>query len=287
MSVSKQMMRTLAVCLAIGLMATVAVAQPAGGGPGGGRGGRGGRGFGGFGFGGPGRGGFGIDSLTLLMNEKVHEDLKLEPEQLASIQEISDASRDEQEKRRAEFGDIRDLPEDERRAAFEKMREAGEKSREETTKKINEVLNEDQQKRLDQISIQVRGTNALLDEKVQEKLGIEGDQKEKLDAAQEENGQAMRAAFEDMGPDADPEDRRAKVEELRKSAEEKLTAVLTDEQKTKFDEMKGEKIELTMQDFFRGRGGPGGGGFGPGGPGGPGGGGGRRGGGRGGDRGDN
>jgi hypothetical protein len=107
----------------------------------------------------------------------------------------------------------------------------------------------------------------LLDEKVQEKLGLDDDQKGKLTEAQEKNMEAMGAAMQELGFDAEPEARREKMTELRKTSEENLMGVLTDEQKSTFEELKGEKIELTMEDFFRGRGGRGGG---PGGPGGEG-----------------
>jgi Spy/CpxP family protein refolding chaperone len=270
MLVSKQLVRTLTVCAVVCLMATSALAQPPGG-QGGGRGGRGGggRGFGG-GFGGMGMGGMGmVDSMALLRNEKVQEDLKLEPEQGLEIQKIEDAAREAREARGGDFGNFRDLSEEERQERFAEMRKEMEKTRAENEEKINKVLTEDQQKRLSQISIQVRGASALMDEKVQEKLGMNDDQKAKLTEAQEKNMEAMGAAMQELGRDAEPEARREKMAELRKTSEENIMDVLTAEQKTTFEEMKGEKIELTMEDF-RGRGGRGGG---PGGPGGPGGGG--------------
>lgn len=274
MLVSKQLLRTLTVCALVCLMASAAMAQGQGGGGRGGRGG--GRGFGGpggfGGFGGPGGGmGMGIDSMALLRNEKVQEALALKPEQGVEIQAIEDEAREAREARRGNFEDFRDLSDDERQKRFEEMRKEMEKTRAENEEKINKVLTEEQQTRLSEISIQVRGVSALMDEKVQEKLGFDDAQKEKLQAAQQKNMEDMRAAMAELGPDADREARREKMASLRTASEENILGVLSDEQKETFEKMKGEKIDLAMEDFRRGPGGPGG----PGGAGGPGGGGGR------------
>jgi hypothetical protein len=73
--------------------------------------------------------------------------------------------------------------------------------------------------------------------------------------------------------DADRQAAFQKMAELRRAADEKTLAVLTDEQRQQFDSMQGEKFEgidelRRPRGFGGGRGGPGG----PGGRGGPGGG---------------
>lgn len=263
MFVRNSVVRTFAVCAAVALMATVAVAQPPGGG--GRRGGRGpgGGGFGGFGFGGPGGPGGGMDSVALLRIEKVQEELKLDLEQGQKIQDISAAAREAQ---RSAFEGFRDLSDDER----EKARDEMSKQREQTEDQIQAVLTDDQRARLKQISLQLRGANALLDEKVAEEVGLGAGQKEELQAAQEENMTAMREAMEAARGEGGGgfEGMREKMAELRTKADAKLLAVLTDDQAKKFEEMKGDKVDISPEDLFRGRGGRGSGAGGPGGPGG-------------------
>jgi hypothetical protein len=59
--------------------------------------------------------------------------------------------------------------------------------------------------------------------------------------------------------DISREERREKFRALSDTANEKLLGVLTDEQKTQFDKMKGQEIDIDPSSLF-GRGGGGGGG---------------------------
>ena len=296
-------LRQAAFCSLMTLLVTsVLQAQPPGGGgqppQEGGRqrgGGRGfGGGFGGFG-GGPG-GGFRIDRATLLGNDKVREELKIEEAQAATIEAALEAFREERNNSpRLDRDAIQKMTEEERTVAFEKSR----KEREELSKKTDEVLNAlletPQTKRLDEISFQVRMNMSALAtlkaDDIKEKLSITEEQVAGLTKAEETIAAEAQKAREERqaggaggpgggGPGGfDP----AAFQAMFKAAQEKSTeaamAVLTDAQKASIEEMKGAAFELDMMSLMGGRGGPGGGRGGPGG-GGPGGGGGRPGGGR-------
>jgi hypothetical protein len=143
---------------------------------------------------------------------------------------------------------------DEQRAQFEKQQ--AERAREERAK-LADVLLPNQLKRLNEIYVQQAGANALFDEEIAKELGINDAQKSKLTATrtanQESMGAQMREIFQGGG---DRDASRAKIDEIRKANDAKLLAVLTPDQQTKFEQMKGKPFTMPEN---AGRGGPPGG----------------------------
>jgi len=255
-------------------VASMAQAQPGGGQRGGGFGG-----FGGFGG--------GSSRMGLLRIEAVQKELGLTEDQIASIRKLQDELRPMgrggrggggeggQPRRGGRRGggnnpDVRvDGPDrffvqaqpgrpqisDEDRARFrEEAAARAKKEREELAK----ILKPEQLKRLTEIYIQQAGVAALNDADIAEKLKISDDQKEKMSKVREEQQTAMRELFaggRDGG--GDREGLRAKMEESRKKTEEKILAVLNDDQKKQFEEMKGKKFDMP-ENAGRGPGGRGG-----------------------------
>ena len=233
-------------CSLLGLMALAVAAGSVGAQEEGGRRGRGG--FGRGGFGGPG-GGFGSE-LGLLNIEQVQKEIELVDDQKEQVRKLNE---EQQTAMREAFAGFRDLSEDERRKRGEELRGKMEAQQKEVRAKLDEILLPHQSERLKQISIQVRGTSALADPAVAEELGLTEDQKQKI----RQVGEEMRASFQG----GNREGGRERFEAMRKEAEEKTLAVLTAEQKTKLEQMKGEAFELDRSQLFgrRGPGGPGGG----------------------------
>jgi Spy/CpxP family protein refolding chaperone len=239
------MQRNLSLALALAAIVLAAAADSANAQGGGGRG-RGGRGF-----------GFGRTNhqIALAALPEVETELKLTDEQKTQIADLSD-----------EF-------DDERRDAFggggggggggfgggEEGRAARAKLNADYAAKLNEMLEEPQQKRLQEIYVQVNGTPALLDDAIVTALKITDEQKDDLNAALDDQRQAMMDAFQDFR-DMTPEERTEELAALNKERDDALLAVLTDEQKTQFEAMKGEKIDIDMSQLRRGFGGRGGGG---------------------------
>ena len=252
-----------------------------GGGPGGRGGGPGGfgGGFGGFGGGPGGFGGMQTDpTLGLLQIPEVRAELDLFPDQEAALAKLNEQRGETLRGGGIDFRGLRDASEEERREAFQKMAEQRQEAEKKLREQLEEVLLPDQMERLEQIGIQVQGVQALQTEKVAGALKITDAQKQKFDEVRESMGRKMREAFQD----GNRENMRQIFADMQAESEEEILAVLTSEQKSQFDEMKGEPFEMPERRGF-GRGGPGGPGFGgPGGGGPPGGG---RFGGRGGDRG--
>jgi hypothetical protein len=210
----------------------------------GGRRGRGGRG------GGLGRGGMmRMTAAMLIGSEQVQKELELADEQKAEIKKLTDEM---QEQNRAAFAGLRDLSDEERRAKFEEMAKEGAARAAEAKKKIDEVLLPEQRERLDQILVQVQGTQALATEAVATKLSLTDEQKKKIEEAQEAQGEKMRELFQ-AGRDGGG---REAMQKLQEETNEKINAVLTDEQKQKLTEIKGKAFEFDRSQL-RGLGGGG------------------------------
>lgn len=271
----------------------------------GGRGDRQGRGGGRGGFGMMGGGMMGgmmaprIDRATLLSNDKVRTELKIEEAQAATIDAALDAYREERNSApRPDRDAFQNMSEEERTKFFTDMQ----KQREELSKKTDTVLNalleEGQIKRLDQIAVQARlqmgALQALMADDMKTALTITEEQVGKLKEIETKAQEDIQKMMEEMRANFQPggggpggggfEGMREKMETGRKAVTDSAMAVLTDAQKSKLEEMKGAAFEMDARSLMGGRGGFGGGG--PGGPGGgPGGQGGRGGRGQGGGRG--
>lgn len=258
--------------VALGLMTFLAAdlqaQRPGGqGGQGGGfRGGQGGGARGGFqggmgGFGGGMRGGS-SNVMSLLRIEAVQTELEISPAQKEAIEKLSEQGRGE----RPDFGNFREMSEEERREMFEKMRKQAEERAKEMEAQLEEVLLPQQIERLEQISLQLRGVQALGDPKVAGKLGITEAQKKELEEARDSLGEKMRDRMREMfqGGGGPQGDLREAMTNMREEMEKEILGVLTKSQQEKFEELKGEKFEMP-ENMGRGgrgnfgRGGPGGG----------------------------
>ena len=237
-------------------------------------------GFGGFGGS---RGGFGggvrYDRSRLLTLQQVRDELKIEEGQAALIDAAVEAFREEQGSAgRPDRDAFQNMSEEERRRVIEKMQ----KDREASTKKNDEVLtallDETQNERLNQITLQLRLSSglaaALRDDDLRKALKISDEQVAKLDAAEEESRNAMREMMEGLrgsrnggdggrppgGGRPDPaafEQMRERMSEAREKATTAVMAVLTDGQQTQLEGMKGAPFELDRRAMMR-RGAPGG-----------------------------
>jgi Spy/CpxP family protein refolding chaperone len=257
--------RTVIVLSAAALLCLASVAvsqQPGGRRPGG---------FSGA-FGGTGR-------LSLVSIEAVQKELGLEPAQIEAIQKLRDELRPMRDggkgrpgnrgktkapeasnrvpadwyfvQAQAQPGRFQPTPEQ-----LEELRkQAAERTKLEKTK-LAEILLPNQMKRLNEIYIQQLGTRAFEDVDVVAELKITDEQKASLAKVREESRAQMSELFAG-GAGGDREARQAKLAEARKATEEKTLAVLTADQKTKFEELKGKPFEMP-ENAGRGPGGPGG-----------------------------
>jgi hypothetical protein len=219
--------------------------------------GRGGRGGGGGRFG-------AVTELGLLNVEAVQKELELLDDQIAKIGDLTESLRGQG--RRGDRPDFQDLSDEQRQQFFEQRRKEAEEMASKAKAELKNILLDDQLVRLQQIYIQAAGSQALVDADVAAKLGLSEDQKSKIATARQEAQAGMRDQMRELFQSDNREAAQAKIAELRKSADEKVLALLTDEQKQQFESMKGSAFELPPGALFGGRGGGGrfgGGGDGP------------------------
>jgi hypothetical protein len=183
---------------------------------------------------GPGRGGFGGfgGGTMLLTNKSVQEELKVDADQAAKLEELS-------AKNRENFGALRDLSQEERR---EKMRSINA----ENEKAIEGILKPEQVTRLHQIENQNGGATALLSDRNVAKLKLTDDQKKKIQDINASSFQKMGDLREQFQNDR--EGAMKKMQEIRAEVNKEALAVLTDDQKKTWeDELTGKPFEIKLE----------------------------------------
>lgn len=218
-------------------------------------GGRGG--FTGIGMSGPGA------AVMLLAIPEVRTELNLSEEQVGLLDDLrADYTREVQNVigPQPDFQAFLELSDEERRKRTEeiaaKMLAVAEKAEE----SIKMVLDEKQVPRLEQLKLQREGTAALLRDDVATKLGLSAEQRTKLDGIQKSGQIDFRSAFQSGQSRDELQKVFADMREKRTKANADMLAVMTADQKTKWDQMQGKKFEFPQMEFgqFGGRGGPGG-----------------------------
>jgi len=187
-----------------------------------------GRGFGMFG------GGMGY---ALVGNKSVQQELKLSDEQTQKATKLAEDLRAKATEK------MEGLSQEERRG--EKGREVRQAINEEAKTAVKECLKPEQLARLDQIILQQRGLQAFNDPKIQEKLGLNDEQKSKVKELADDTQAKMREIFQES-----QNDRAAampKMAALRKESMEKAVGVLTDGQKKTWKELTGEPFEVKFE----------------------------------------
>lgn len=197
-----------------------------------------------------GRGGFRMGYAMLIQNEKVQEELALSADQKEKVTALRE------EFRGAGGGNFRDLSEEEREKRRTEMRQRTD----EQNKKVEAILSADQNRRLKEISLWLRGHAALGDEEVARELSLSDEQKEQVKTIEEESGKQMAALFGGGrgrggegggGGEGGRGANREKMAQIQKDTDEEYLAVLTPEQKSKFEQMKGAKPAIEREDLFR------------------------------------
>jgi len=195
----------------------------------------------------------GAGNLVMLLGRpEVRTEIKLMPDQVEGLRKMAERLRPE----RPDF-DFRSAT-DQQRSAFMAQMQAQQAERAADAKaQLEELLMPEQFERLEQIALQAQGAMALMNPEVAEKLGLTKEVTEAMGKDATANQEKVREMVQAMMRDRDREAAgamREKMEEVRKELDTKLVAHLSDEQKTKFEEMKGEPFELAPM-TFGGRGG--------------------------------
>jgi len=196
-------------------------------------------------------GGFGQTGPAQLINSKtVQGDLKATEEQVTKLKEWAKAWVTKSEEMRREK--MKEVPQEER---FQKGAAIQAEINKEAYTEIGKVLDEKQVKRLKQIELQMAGTRAYSQKDVAEALKITEEQvgkireigtaslKDRQELAEEYGISFGKGGGTKLEGDKLKEYQK-KSEAINKDVATKTEAVLTDEQKKKFEEMIGEKVDL-------------------------------------------
>lgn len=199
------------VCVAVCLMSSTAFAQR-----GGGRGGM----------------NFPVGYRQIASNENVQGELKLSDDQKSKLTALNEEARGN----RGGGNRLgRDASDAERAAARAEQL----KRTQEENKKVEAILNADQNKRIKELALWVRGPAGLGDEETAKELNLTQAQKDQLTTINEAVGSRMRDVFQNNQGDFQKiGEESAKI---RTSAEPEYLGVLTAEQKTKYEAMRGAK----------------------------------------------
>lgn len=179
---------------------------------------------------------FGVAKAQLATLPEVQADLKMTDEQKTRVEEINDQLGED---RRSLWGTGF--------GRFSEIRGDLEKLNAEASADVDKVLDDSQRKRLQEISIQQNGARALHEADVMAALKLSDEQQSKLKTAGEENSKAFEEAFSEGGR----ENWRERAGELAEQSEKRLMGVLTDEQKTAFEAMKGTELAVDLSPIFR------------------------------------
>jgi type 1 glutamine amidotransferase len=163
----------------------------------------------------------------LLGQESVRKELKLGPDQLKKVEELSDQMR-------AKTQDAFALEEPERGKRLQELNRANDQA-------LASVLTPEQARRLKQIVYQQQGTAALATPEVARALGLSDEQRKRIGEIGEETGRKTR---ELSRPGAPPNDAtRARMADLRKAGSDRALAVLIDAQRAAWKDLQGEPFK--------------------------------------------
>ncbi len=267
MKTSKNFVGAVSVLCLLAILAVEVQAQPGPGGPGGPGGGRGM---------GMMRGNFGGGMGMMFRNEECRKYVGLSAEQVEKLQAAAEESRNAMRDLMPRRGDNAGRPSPEemekRMAEFAKLRESAEA-------KMKEILTPEQQEKAATLRFQIAGgLEAMnLDASSLDVLKLSPEQKDKINAIEQERQAERRAAMANRGPvdwrNLSQEDRDkmfAEGQALNKKFADKMVTVLTAEQKEKAAKLTAEAADVREKLGIPGFGGGRRGGRGPGQGGGPG-----------------
>jgi Spy/CpxP family protein refolding chaperone len=175
---------------------------------------------------------FGPTRASLLRRDVVVKDLELTDDQAAAIKRIAvETSK--------QLADLHYSPNEV--PTEEKMRSLTALATE-AEGKIDAVLSDKQITRLDEIMVQANGVPCIQNRTIADALNINLEQMSKVLKLHLDQLSAKRAAIKDAG--GDRKAAHGKIVQIEKDSNEKMLAVLTPEQRTKFEQMQGKKIDL-------------------------------------------
>ena len=177
----------------------------------------------------------------MLGMEKVQKELGLEGDDATKVTEqVQEMQSEMRETMREIFQDSQG----DREAMMKKFREINEEYAEKEKKMLKELLNEKQLKRLKQLNIQRQGVAALTNKEFADKIGLSSDLQKKISETMQEVTADMREKMREAMQDRDRDAMQKIAKEGREQAEKAVMELLSDDERRKFEEAKGEAFEF-------------------------------------------
>jgi len=167
----------------------------------------------------------GAIQIMMLRQKSVQEELKLTSDQVKAIHDFSNG----QWKKAKLLADASAAEQD---AKFDELSK-------ENSKFVHDTLTGAQHRRLKEITLQTAGLMWILTPDIAGELKLTDDQKKQLEERQHD----ARREIEDLLYNTKPEDQAKRYQEYRDEVRGKLGKVLTDEQRARWKEMKGEPFK--------------------------------------------
>lgn len=193
----------------------------------------------GNGFGGRASGGSPQEPSYLLGSESVQKELKLSDQQKGTLKKM----RDEEENGNHPFfrGIIGKSPDE--------IQKVLEQHAQETRERVAKILAPEQMHRLNEINIQVVGVDALTYDDVAQSLGLTAAQRDELKNLADETRRKLAELNSTNGGlpsnDARRQAWKARQSEIIADRKASSLALLSDEQKSKFEKLQGEKFDIS------------------------------------------
>jgi len=182
--------------------------------------------------------------LQLLTIAEVQQELKMTQPQIDKVQAKQQEMREAMREIFQSAGgpqNFQQMSAEEREKLFARVQEVQKKA-------VADILDEKQQKRFRQLELQSMGPRALSRRDVAEELKLTKEQQDKIRSIQQQALQEQQAAMQGVDfQNATPEDRqkfREKMEGIAKATSDKITALLTEEQKKSWTAMLGEPFKF-------------------------------------------
>ncbi len=170
--------------------------------------------------------------VVLAQLDEVAKDLKLTDEQKDKAVEIND-----------QLNQDRGALWQEAAGDFESIRDDMAKLNADAAAKFAESLDDAQKTRLAQIYAQTNGPTALFDDAIAKELKLTKEQQDKLSQTRQDNF----GSFQDVDwQSLSEEEANKEIDDMIATQDTDYSAVLTDEQKTAFEKMQGEKLEIDL-----------------------------------------
>lgn len=181
----------------------------------------------------------------LLARKDVHKDLNLSTDQTTKLEALQKEYRD---KLMAMFEGMRGQGgqggQGGERPDFTTIQKDMEKMSTDLNEKSLALIDDAQKARLGQIELQMKGNRAIMEEKTQKELGFSTAQRRQVEDLEKAMNDANQAIFaRAQNGEIDRTEIRPLMEENNRILDGELVKVLTGEQKTKFESMKGPKFE--------------------------------------------